>query len=100
MNIITNSIEAIEGRPEPWITIEMTVLEHTYQIEITDSGRGIPDAVQEQIFDPYVTSKLSNENQGLGLAISRKLLELHGGSLNLDPFYPNTRFIVEVPKPS
>ena len=48
-----------------------------------DDGPGVPDEVREQIFEPFFTTKA--RGTGLGLAMARRLVEAHGGSLSLEP---------------
>ena len=49
---------------------------------VEDSGRGIEEALGEKIFEPFVTTK--EQGMGLGLSISRGIIEAHGGRLLLD----------------
>ena len=50
-------------------------------VRLKDNGSGIPDALREKIFAPFVTSKRGGT--GLGLPITKKLVEGHGGSIEL-----------------
>jgi len=67
-------------------------------ITVDDSGKGVPEAERERIFEPYVTTKQTGT--GLGLAIARKIALEHGGELAIAPERPPTggaRFVITLP---
>jgi nitrogen fixation/metabolism regulation signal transduction histidine kinase len=85
-NLVTNSMEALEGRSDAQIEIA-TRLERQGEAEfaevvVTDNGPGFDRALIGQVFDPYVTSKV--KGTGLGLAIVKKIVEEHGGRIEAD----------------
>jgi PAS domain S-box-containing protein len=95
-NIIDNAIDAMEGnglltvraRKElPWVVVE-----------IEDNGPGIPEEDQNKIFDPFFTTKGPREGTGLGLNISRTLIERkHGGQISLRSKPGSTCFAIRLP---
>jgi nitrogen fixation/metabolism regulation signal transduction histidine kinase len=87
-NLVTNSLEALEGRPGPCIEIETHVSEDgpkhlaSVAIVVADNGPGFQRDLIGTVFDPYVTSK--PKGTGLGLAIVKKIVEEHGGRIEAD----------------
>ncbi len=87
-NLLTNSLEALEGRPDARIEIETHVWEDgpkqtaSAAIVVTDNGPGFQRDLIGTVFDPYVTSK--PKGTGLGLAIVKKIVEEHGGRIEAD----------------
>ena len=77
-NLIENALEA--GAKRVWISIETRVGEAA--LIVADDGPGIPAALGERAFDPYVTTK--DHGTGLGLAIVKKIVLEHGGAIRLD----------------
>lgn len=78
--IFTNAIEASArgGR----IFIKSGADAAFVSVSITDGGRGVPRALQDRVFDPYFSTK--SEGIGLGLTVAKKIVEAHGGSIELD----------------
>jgi nitrogen fixation/metabolism regulation signal transduction histidine kinase len=87
-NLVTNSLEALEGRADACIEIETHVAEEgpkhiaSVAIVVTDNGPGFQRDLIGTVFDPYVTSK--PKGTGLGLAIVKKIVEEHGGRIEAD----------------
>ncbi len=81
-NLLTNSLEALDGRENPVIMIETRRAGDQVALTVIDNGPGFQDGLLEQAFDPYVTSK--PKGTGLGLAIVRRIVEEHGGQVEVD----------------
>jgi signal transduction histidine kinase len=86
VNIIENACEAMKGGGT--ITIRETRgidsgLDHAAFIRLSDSGPGIPDSIRGKVFEPFFTTK--EEGSGLGLSIAARIMEEHGGRLDLRP---------------
>lgn len=96
LNLMKNSIDAVENLPEKWIQVRARKDQARIFIEVTDSGHGISQAMREKIFDPFFSTKPMGRGTGLGLGISKKLIEAHHGSLRLDDKSEHTRFVIDL----
>ncbi len=106
VNLFTNAIDALnegadngeESVSQRWIKVE--ILEHgeSYLIRFIDSGLGVPQGKEEKIFQSFYTLKPAGKGTGIGLSLSRKIMENHGGRLWVDSTHPHTCFVVELPK--
>ena len=81
-NLLTNSLEALDGRPNPVIMIETQRVGDQVALTVIDNGPGFQGGLLQQAFDPYVTTK--PKGTGLGLAIVRRIVEEHGGTVEVD----------------
>jgi nitrogen fixation/metabolism regulation signal transduction histidine kinase len=81
-NLLTNSLEALDGRENPVIMIETKRAGDQIVLTVVDNGPGFQEGLAEQAFDPYVTTK--PKGTGLGLAIVRRIVEEHGGQVEVD----------------
>ncbi len=84
VNLLLNAVDAASDRGEICLRVSNeTSLDGTEErvcISVSDNGKGIPEEVQENLFQPFFTTKESGGN-GLGLWISRGIVERHGGEL-------------------
>lgn len=98
VNLINNARDAILSLDERWIKIEALDKGDTVEIAVTDSGKGIPKDIHEKIMEPFFTTKQMGKGSGLGLSVSKTIIDFHGGALRIDAGSPNTRFVVILPK--
>jgi signal transduction histidine kinase len=98
LNILLNAIEAIETHGRISITsrdIHKNGSDYV-QVEIQDTGKGIPKKIVEQIFDPFFTTK--EKGSGLGLAISHQIVQDHHGIIEVESMpKKGTTFFVNIP---
>jgi two-component system, NtrC family, sensor kinase len=90
LNIITNAVHAMpDDRAEAGVLTLRTAMENkdTVRVEIADNGVGIPADVLPKIFDPFFTTKEIGKGTGMGLSISFKIIQEHGGKIvvNTEP---------------
>lgn len=84
LNLIRNAVEAMQETPRRELVVVTSLGEdEMVRVDVTDTGTGIAADVAEHLFQPFVTSKA--QGMGVGLSISRTIIEAHGGHLWAEP---------------
>ncbi len=101
INLIGNAIDALEesrvDQPEVRVSMGENLAGSEVWIRVADNGLGIAEDVRGRIFDPFYTSRA--EGTGLGLALCRKIVDNHGGSIEVETTSGDgTEFILVFPK--
>jgi hypothetical protein len=101
LNLIKNSIEALtsSNKANPQIKISAKFINQMIEVEIRDNGPGIPEELQQAIFEPDVTTKKSGLSfgLGLGLAIVKKIVSGHNGKIDLETSANGSSFKIYLP---
>lgn len=96
LNLVNNSIDAIESLTERWINVEVTKQGDRCLISVVDSGTGIPAAIASKVMNPFFTTKDPGKGTGLGLSLSKKMVEDSQGRFFYDATKKNTTFTVDL----
>ena len=80
VNLLSNAVQAVEGEDAPLISLHIEPQDQQLLCLVRDNGPGLP-ANTEQIFEPFFTTKSMKQGLGLGLSISRQIMDALGGSL-------------------
>ena len=83
-NLIVNALDALPERGDGEVTVRTYQRHDNLCVEIEDNGPGIPEETQSRVFEPFFTTKGIGEGTGMGLDIVRRVLEHHGGDVNLE----------------
>jgi two-component system, LuxR family, sensor kinase FixL len=84
LNLLRNAIEAMEGSPKRELVISAAPADdHMTAISVADTGCGIAPEMTTQLFQPFMTTK--RHGLGVGLSISRTIVEAHGGLIGAEP---------------
>jgi signal transduction histidine kinase len=95
VNIIRNATQAIQNQDNGTILVRMEVQEQTLKIAVTDNGQGISEADRYRLFEPNFTTK--SGGMGLGLAITKSILENYKGEISFTSETGNTTFYISLP---
>ena len=84
LNLIRNAMDAMEASATRELVISIAPVDvNQVRVSVADSGSGIAQEVSEQLFQPFITTK--RHGMGVGLSISRTIIEAHGGRIWAEP---------------
>jgi two-component system sensor kinase FixL len=84
LNLIRNAIEAMEGLPRRELLISTAPADDaTVAVSIADTGTGLAPEILPKLFEPFISTK--STGMGVGLSISRTIIEAHGGTISAKP---------------
>ncbi|WP_296704088.1 ATP-binding protein [Algoriphagus sp.] len=92
LNLITNAFHSIRDRKNnlngsefnPTVKISTKNFEEYVEIIVSDNGNGIPESIQQKIFQPFFTTKPTGQGTGLGLSLSYDIIRSHGGKIQVE----------------
>jgi len=97
-NLVSNAVEALDAKPGGCVDIRAWVKDSIFYLTVSDNGPGIPDAVRDRLFEPFVTHGKKG-GTGLGMAIARNVATAHRGSLTFETTAgKGTRFLLKLPQ--
>lgn len=93
INLLKNSMEALKNREDGKIMLKGEIYSNgRVLISVTDNGPGITEELMDKIFIPFFTTKESGS--GIGLSLSRQIMQMHGGMLKVDSNPQKTSFTI------
>ncbi len=98
INLVMNSVEAVLDHGLIEVTMQHNREEDCAEVTVMDNGYGIPREIQDRIFTPFFSTKMTKTNTGLGLSICQHIVEAHRGSLSFSSVPGSkTSFTVKLP---
>jgi two-component system, LuxR family, sensor kinase FixL len=84
LNLLRNAVEAMETSERRELVVSTKpAADNMIEVTVADTGPGIDPRVASQLFEPFVTTK--RQGMGIGLSISRTIIESHGGQITMEP---------------
>lgn len=81
INLVTNSIYAVEEVENPVVEINYRLAQNKLYLEVTDNGKGVDSNLTDKVFVPFFTTR--KNGSGIGLTITRNIMKMHGGNVEL-----------------
>jgi C4-dicarboxylate-specific signal transduction histidine kinase len=101
INLALNAFDAMAGNPGERprrLTIRSEAPDDLVRVSFLDTGPGVPPEVRSKLFQPFFTTKEAGRGSGLGLSVSYRILEEHGGTLRIeDEASTGAAFVIELP---
>jgi two-component system, NtrC family, sensor kinase len=107
LNVVTNAIQSIQERQEKnaaegkeysgLLIISTQRQDDHILVTVTDNGIGIPEKIRSKIFDPFFSTRPTGQGTGLGLSVSHRIIEEHGGRLFFECIDDLVVFSIELP---
>ncbi|MBN1412691.1 MAG: substrate-binding domain-containing protein [Spirochaetales bacterium] len=96
INLLSNALYAMEYQG----VLEIRVIDEpgSIKVSVADSGHGIPQEIQDRVFEPFFSNRPLGEGSGLGLDICKRIVEKHGGAIDFESKPGRTVFTVTLPK--
>ncbi|WP_432666123.1 AAA family ATPase [Wukongibacter baidiensis] len=94
-NIIHNAIQAMSAKGK--LIVDLKEEKGYVVVKFTDNGPGIPPEIMENIFEPFFTTKEKGEGTGLGLDICQRIIDKHGGKIEVESEPGRTAFTIFLP---
>ena len=99
-NLISNAVRAMEDTDGGVLSVRLKPIQKItgslgVQVDVLDTGPGIPPEVQDRIFEPFFTTK--EDGTGLGLSITKQIITMHEGTITLEPLPEGTSFQIILP---
>ncbi len=95
LNLFLNAAQSMDEKGI--LTIKSWNDDYYCYISVSDTGKGIPENIQSKIFDPFFTTKSVGEGTGLGLTVSKAIIEHHEGELLVETSEKGSKFTIKLP---
>jgi signal transduction histidine kinase len=97
LNLVLNAEEGLGSTTgRRLLHAKLTATAERVRLELSDNGRGVDPALRDRIFEPFFTTSQSERALGLGLPVSRAIVEAHGGQLTLVDETAGATFVIEL----
>ncbi|HEY4176274.1 MAG TPA: ATP-binding protein [Kofleriaceae bacterium] len=97
VNLLSNAFDAVASASAGWVKIDVREDAGQFELAVSDSGAAMSATTRARLFEPFFTTKGPDRGTGLGLSLSKSIVEAHHGTLALDAAAAHTRFVIRLP---
>lgn len=98
LNLLINAEHAVGDRAERRVLVRLARVTQMVRLSVEDNGPGVPEDQRSAVFEPFFTTKAEGQGTGLGLSVSRGIVDAHLGRMWVDSgALGGARFVVELP---
>ena len=99
LNLLVNAESAMQSTSVRHLSVLTQQRDGVVNIIVSDTGRGMSDAVRQRVFEPFFTTKPPGEGTGLGLSVSYGIIQAHQGSITVESIPDiGTTFTITLPQ--
>lgn len=84
-NLVQNAVKYRHPERPPHVTVRVVDVPDSWQVEVEDNGIGVPEADRDSVFGMFRQSSRNGQGFGVGLAVTRRIVERHGGAIWVEP---------------
>lgn len=97
VNVVLNANHAVAEAAVKRVTVTTSTVGASVLMTIQDTGAGLSEEALRQVFTPFFTTKPRGQGTGLGLSISKRLIEAHGGTIQIENVSPGAKVTIALP---
>ena len=104
LSLLSNAVYAVNKKAKkaqykPEVKLSLKPVDNNVEIRIYDNGIGIEDTILDKVYDPFFTTKTTGEGTGVGLFLTREIIQAHGGTITLNSVKDDhTEFLITLKK--
>jgi C4-dicarboxylate-specific signal transduction histidine kinase len=98
LNLLNNAYDAVVNEKGGKIEVFTQKTRRRVEIRVRDNGPGVPEEIRQSLFQPFMSTKELGKGLGLGLSVSKDMIEANGGELFLAPNCSQTTFVISLPR--
>ena len=97
ITLLQNAFNAIHGKTDSWVVLKAVFVNNGVEFSVTDSSSAAAAEIQDNLSQPFFSTKFAGQGIGLGLSLCKGVVELHKGRFRIDTESKHTRYVIWLP---